>query len=303
MSTNPTTTEIYATTLDHRGVVAVGGADRRNFLQGLISQDVEKIDASHAAYGALLTPQGKFLHEFCIIESGDRLLLECERDRAADLVIRLSRFRLRAKVDVEDVSGSHQVGVVFSPLAPPLAASLLGLEAMAGAATDLAYVDPRLADLGCRMILVEGADLPAAKAASLADYDAWRLELGVADGARDMEIEKTTLLEANFDALNGVDWEKGCYMGQEITARTHYRGLVKRRYISILFNGTAPVNGTAPALGTQIMADGDPIGSVRSTAKNRGLAHMRIDALGSSLTAEEAGVVATVPNWLKPFID
>ncbi len=288
--------------LDHRGIVSIGGDDRRIFLQGLISQDIDKINEKQATYGALLTPQGKFLHEFFILELGDKLVLECERDRAADLVTRLSRFKLRAKVTIEDVSDAYRIAVVFTPTAPALAASELGLETVAGAAIRSAmgttFVDPRHADLGCRLILENDADLPMAQLVKSEDYDFWRLQLGVGDGSRDFDIEKTTLLEANFDALNGVDWDKGCYMGQEITARTHYRGLVKRRLVPVQFDGPTPVRGT------QVLTNGTPIGEIRSTAENRGLANMRVDALNAGdLSAGEARLCVATPNWLLPFVE
>ena len=299
MADDPTL--LLAAPLDHRGVVAVRGADGRTFLQGLISQDMEKIDAAHAAYGALLTPQGKFLHEFCIAELDGDIVLECESARAADLVARLSRFRLRAKVELIDLSAAFQVLAVFAPGAPERAPRALELDPTPGAArafaNGVAFTDPRRAELGCRAIVPDvGAAMDALEATPTTadEYDRARLALGVPDGKRDLEVEKSTLLEANFDVLNGVDWDKGCYMGQELTARTHYRGLIKQRLVPIRFDGTAP-----PA-GTPIMAGDKAVGKIRSTARGVGLASLRLTALDEAvLTAGEGVVSVAMPDWLR----
>ncbi|MCZ6765011.1 MAG: folate-binding protein, partial [Alphaproteobacteria bacterium] len=185
--------DVMAAALDHRGVVAVSGADARPFLQGLVSQDIDKVDATHAAFGALLTPQGKFLHEFCLGELAGDLLLDCERARATDLVARLGRFRLRAKVEIEDRSEAFQVLAVFG--GNGAAHERLGLDAEPGAARPLAgglaFVDPRLAALGCRLIVPVDADLAdlALTMTGIEAYDRRRLELGGPYGTRYMEID------------------------------------------------------------------------------------------------------------------
>ncbi|MEQ8697344.1 MAG: folate-binding protein, partial [Bauldia litoralis] len=198
---------------DDRAFVGVAGPEARSFLQGLLSQDVEKATPERSAYGALLTPQGKFLHDLFLTELGGGVVLECERERADDLTLRLKRYRLRSKVEIAHVEG-WSAAVVFG-------ADPFGLGEAPGATRregDLAiYVDPRLAALGVRV--VGPSEAVQAKVAgyatgAAADYRRFRLSLGVPEGAEDIPVDRGFLLENGFDELNGVDWRKGCYVGQ-----------------------------------------------------------------------------------------
>jgi folate-binding protein YgfZ len=285
--------------LDERGILAVGGDDRCAFLQGLVSNDVAKVGPMQACYAALLTAQGKYLHDFMIVEWASALLLDGERARLADLKRRLSIYRLRARVSLDE-RPDLAVAAVFGSGA----LEILGLPAEPGAARPfahgLAFVDPRLAALGARCLLPRQQAAAALAAAGLAEtgfeaYDSLRLACGVADGSRDLVIEKTVLLEAGFDELNGVDWNKGCYIGQELTARTKYRGLVKRRLLPV------SVVGPMPPPGTPIYADGREVGEMRSGRDRRGLALVRIEAAGEAqrLTAGEAIVIPGRPEWMR----
>ena len=201
-------------------------------------------------------------------------------------------------MDLADRRAALVVAAVFGPDA----GAALGLEARAGVtapfAGGVAFVDPRLADAGARAILPRSgaasafAGLPAATAA---DYDRRRLDLGLPDGSRDMKVEKATLLENGFEELNGVDFEKGCYLGQEVTARTKYRGLVKKRLMPVA------IDGPTPAAGTPVRAGGREVGEMRSAADGRGLALIRLDALGEGappeLAAGEARLLPRRPPW------
>lgn len=289
--------------LEDRGIVTIGGEDRRTFLQGLISNDVSRVDGSRSVYAAFLTAQGKYLHDFFVAEIGDVLALECERRRSADLVRRLRIYKLRAKVAVEDRSADWAVAALIGEDA----AAAVGLASEAGASAPflggVAFVDPRLADGGVRAIL------PAADAAKrLSDagfvaetqdaYDRHRLALGLADGSRDMELERTILLECGFDELHGVDWEKGCFLGQELTARTKYRGLIRKRLIPVL------VEGPLPEPGTPILKDDREVGEMRSGSGDLGLAMLRLEALEAGagpapFMAGEARLTPRLPDWLK----
>ncbi|HJS85285.1 MAG TPA: folate-binding protein, partial [Acetobacteraceae bacterium] len=188
--------------LPARAVLAIAGADRVAFLQGLVSNDVAAAAPGRAIWAALLTPQGKWLADFFILTDGQRLLLDVEAGQAAMIAQRLSRYRLRSAVTIAPAALS--VHAAWDG-APPVAEAI-------------AAPDPRLPDAGWR--LLAPAPLPAN--ASERDYDLHRLALGLPDGSRDLEAEKTVLLEAGFDELHGVSWDKGCYMGQELTARTKY---------------------------------------------------------------------------------
>jgi folate-binding protein YgfZ len=282
--------------LENRGVLAISGEDRVAFLQGLVSNDVERVAPNRAIYAAFLTPQGKFLLDFFIASDGERLLLDCDVGALAGFAKKLRIYKLRSKVELEDVSASYQCLAAFGDGA----LNGLGLPPEPGAAMDclggIAFTDPRLAAMGARLLVPMGADTGSLglEAAPPANYDTHRITLGVPDGARDMEVEKTVLLEAGFDELNGVDWKKGCYMGQELTARTKYRGLVKRRLIPIT------ADGPLPAPGTPITLDGREAGEVRSGQNDMAMAMIRLNMLedgGGPLRAGNVVVTPRKPDW------
>src|SRR5271169_5699802 len=285
--------------LDDRGVLTVSGPDRRPFLQGLVSNDVEKVGPTAARYAAFLTAKGKYLHDFMMVEAGESIWLDTEAARLGDLKRRLSMYRLRAKAALEERSGLC-VTAIFGADAP----AALGLSSEPGAArpfgSGIAFVDPRLAALGARAILpLERARALLGDAgiaeAGFDSYDRLRLSLGIPDGTRDLVLEKSILLEAGFDELNGVDWEKGCYIGQELTARTKYRGLVKRRLMPVEIEGPTPLPGTL------VTADGREIGEMRSSRGEIGLALLRIEAAGEgkTLAAGAATLVPVRPAWMR----
>jgi len=291
-----------------RGAIAVAGEDRQTFLQGLISNDTRRVAQDRALYSAFLTPQGKFLHDFCLVESGGpdgpRYLLDPEAERRADLVKRLSMYRLRSKVKVADVAGDLAVVVFWGPGA----LAKLGLPATAGTAKPLGggvvFTDPRLPALGARAFLPPAEVDALATAAGFADapiedYERLKASLGVPAGSRDLVPEKGILLENGFEELNAIDWDKGCYMGQELTARTRYRGLVRKRLLPVEIDGAAPEPGTALMLG-EVEA-----GELRSVAPGGGLglAMIRIEHLdrarAEGLTAGATRLRPTVPDWMR----
>lgn len=289
---------------ENRGVLEIAGEDRRSFLQGLISNDTHKLAPNRALYAALLTAQGKYLHDFFLAELGDAFYLDGEAVRLADLQRRLTLYKLRAKVTLGNASDRFAAGAVFGKDAP----AIFDLPSERGSAAPfaggIAYIDPRLAELGVRLILPRAtgaASLAAAgpRPGDPAAYDLLRLSFGVPDGSLDLEIEKTILLEAGFDELNGVDWNKGCYVGQELTARTKYRGLIKKRLLPVT------IDGPLPEPGTPIMFGGQEAGEIRSGRDNLALALLRLEALEQAaqsdtpLTAGTARVTAIKPTWAK----
>src|SRR4029077_7083698 len=239
----------------------------------------------------LLTPQGRFLNDMFVADGGnDVLLLETERERTPALAKKLRLYKLRSKVTVEDRSAAMEVAVVFGP-------DVAKLPPIEGAT---AFVDPRLAELGVRVLVPAGqaANLLAARGcteAPLAAYDALRLELGVPDGSRDLIVDKALLLENGFDELNGVDLQKGCYMGQELTARTKYRALIRKRLFPVR------IEGALPAPGTSIYKDGQEVGELRSGSGQRALAMLRLEAVtaGQKLMAGDVGVLPEIPAWMR----
>jgi hypothetical protein len=266
----PAMTKIAA--LPARAVIAVTGEDRVAFLQGLVSNDVAVASPGRAVWAALLTPQGKWLADFFILSDGERLLLDCERAQLPMLLPRLTRYRLRSRVALSD-------------------AGLLVYVAWDGepAVNGLTAPDPRLPEAGWRVL----SAAPIEANASENDWDLWRLGLGLPDGSRDLESEKSILLEAGFDELNGVSWTKGCYMGQELTARTKYRGLVKRRLVPVKIDGRMPPPGAA------LLRDGREVGTMRSANSGRGMAVVRLEALDSALMNDETMVTPVVPGWMR----
>jgi folate-binding protein YgfZ len=283
--------------LEDRGILAVSGPDRRVFLQGLVSNDVEKLAANRAIYAALLTAQGKYLHDFIMVEVGEAIWLDAEAARLGDLRRRLATYRLRAKVEIAE-RPELAVAAAFGEGA--LAALGLGDEAGEVRSLDggVALADPRLARLGARIMMdrarLAGLGSELAQA-DFAAYDRHRLALGIPDGSRDLVPDKSILLEAGFDELNGVDWQKGCYVGQELTARTKYRGLIKKRLFPV------HIDGPAPAPGTMVTAEGRDAGELRSSRDGEGLALLRLDAVdaGRALLADGATLAPLKPDWMR----
>lgn len=290
-----------AVALPERGVLSVGGPDRAAFLQGLVSNDVMRVTPQRAVWAALLTPQGKYLHDFCIAALGDELLLECEAERRDDLLRRLRPYRLRSRVTLEDRSGSLAVAALVGPAA----ARALDLPEEPGAAEPMAggvaFVDPRHAALGLRLILPrEAAETALASfpRGGADDWDAARLALGVPDGSRDLVPEKSILLENGFDELHGVAWDKGCWMGQELTARTKYRALIRKRLLPVEVAGPLPGPGTPVFLGER------EAGELRSGRAGQALALLRLEdveqaaADGLAFRAGDATLSPRRPSWL-----
>jgi folate-binding protein YgfZ len=282
-----------------RGLLLLSGEDRSKFLQGLVSNDVRRLDGPQAIWAALLTPQGKYLHDFFITALGDGWLIDGEGARIADLKRRLGMYKLRAKIALEDVSERFEVALAWGADAgAPFGLAEPGQAVQRDGAA--AFLDPRIADLGIRLIAPRGtgAGMLAALGyapGAIADWDLRRLGHGVPDGSRDMLLEKAILLENGFDELHGVAWDKGCYIGQELTARTKYRGLIKKRLMPVA------IDGPLPEPGTLILRDGQEAGEIRSGRDGLAVALVRLDALeaGTTLRAGDATVHPRRPDWAK----
>jgi hypothetical protein len=265
--------------LADRGVVRVAGADATSFLQGLLTNDVESLAAGAARYGALLTPQGKILFDFLALKvaaDGDPFFIDCPAALAPDLAKRLGFYRLRAKVEVVDESADRGV-VAFWNEAP---------DAPGG----LCYPDPREARLGWRAILPR-ARAVAVGEAGVAEYEALRIGLGVPKGGLDFAYGDAFPSEADMDILNGVDFEKGCYVGQEVVSRMKHRGSQRKRIVAVRLGAVAPPPGTP-------IRDGElNVGTLGSSAGLQALAMLRLDraddakAAGRTLSAAGAPVV------------
>ncbi|MFC3126873.1 YgfZ/GcvT domain-containing protein [Pseudoroseomonas globiformis] len=260
--------------LTHRTVIEITGEDRVAFLQGLVSNDVTEAAPGRAVWAALLTPQGKWLADFFLFAEDGRLLIDAEASQRDMLIQRLSRFRLRSRVALTAAEGLA-VWAGWGDSAMPVG---------------IAAADPRLPEAGWRALLPPGE----APHGTVGDYATHRIALGLPDGAPDLEPEKSVLLEAGFDELHGVSWSKGCYMGQELTARTKYRGLLKKRLFPVR------VDGPLPAPGTPILRQGAEVGEMRSGIGGHGLALIRLAVpVGEELSCGEATLHASVPGWMR----
>lgn len=255
-------------TLEDRAVLAVGGADARDFLQGLLTNDVATLAPGRSLYAGLLSPQGKALFDMILHADGDTILIDVAANRAEALAKRLSLYKLRKAVTI----------------APsPLAVHAAWGEDAAGRPQD-----PRFAPLGARWVAPAGAD-PGAQA-----YDAHRLAIGV-PGSADIGEDQLLWLETGADLLNGVSFSKGCYVGQENTARMHHRDKVRRRLVPVRFGGE-------PGDGSVTDAAGRTAGSLRSHRGDRGIVHLRLEAAAGPLTLGGAPVSVERPAWLAPAL-
>lgn len=265
-----------------REIVAVTGPDRASFLQGLVTNDVTKAPV----YAALLSPQGKFQYDFFIVSAGEALLLDVAWGKGAEIIKRLSPYKLRSKLEMTE---SRDWTVLAVTARPPEMKGAIG------------FADPRLAALGWR-ILVPRDWLPDAKAKLLEaglsegapdEYEALRLAHGVPDGVKDIPENRGIPLEYNLDALNAISWDKGCYMGQELTARTRYRGLVRKRLLPVDITGPLPAPGAIVKLGDS------EAGEMRSGRGQTGLVLLRLEhAKAESFTSDGATLKLRWPSFL-----
>ena len=256
--------------LEDRAVIAVAGPEARGFLQGLITNDVEKLLPGAGLYAALLTPQGKILFDFLLAEGDGAILIDCLGIARDALARRLSMYKLRAKVTVEVRDG------------------LAVIAAWDGTAIEGSYRDPRLAALGTRAFIAR-AEIPA-KPGGAAAYHAHRRALGVPEGG-DFGSDKLFALDADLDELHAVDFTKGCYVGQELTARMKHRATSRKRLLPVVSDAAEP--------GAPIRAGGKDVGEVVSG----GFALVRLDRLeeagGAPLTAGDSSEAKLIkPGWL-----
>ena len=251
--------------LPSRAVIAVSGPDARSFLNGLLSQEVETLASGELRFAGLLTPQGRLLHDLFVAGVEDGLLLDVAAEHRDAIVARLTMYKLRAQVE--------------------LAASELSVFAAWPAADG--FIDPRLPALGARLYATDQATT-----ATEDDYDAHRLALG-APGPADWGTDKTYPIEANFDLLNGIDFKKGCFVGQETTSRMKRRGTIKNRMLPIAFDGPPP------AFGAEVLAGTLRAGEVLSGRDGRAMALLRLDRVeGADLTADGRAVSVDWPAWV-----
>ena len=276
-----------AALLSDRAVVRVSGPAAHGFLQGLITNDIDKAKPGGAIHAGLLTPQGKILFDFFVVPAADGFLLEIAKAKAGELAQRLGFYKLRAQVEIAE-DPSFAVAAAWG--APPRLPD--------GA---IAYADPRLSALGLRILLQAEADARnlGCTIAAEDEYHAHRIALGVPEGGRDYAFGDAFPHEAMFDRLAGVDFDKGCFIGQEVVSRMEHRGIARKRIVGV--EGEGPL----PPSGTEITAGGAPVGTLGSVSEHSGLALLRLDraeeakAAGLPLRAGEVTVDLRIPAWAR----
>ena len=276
-----------------RRVIRISGAEAADFLQSILTSDMEALLPGETRASALLTPQGRILADMMVLRVEDGFVLDCDASRAEDLFTRLRRYKLRRPITLEMLD-DHQLWVGWDGAAMPVDAS----------------TDPRHPALGWRWIGAAGSGPDTASGSGTVDIDQWhavRIAAGVPQGPVDLQPERALMLEAGLDRLGAVDFEKGCYVGQEVTARTHYRGLVKRRIVPLAISGGRPASGDAVTdgereLGAVLSVAADSEGALCLAAMKLSDIH-RISDSDQEVTAGGHAARLAIPDWMLPLPD
>ena len=256
--------------LTNRTIIEMQGSNREVFLQGLITQDIKLLEMQPIIYSLMLSPQGKFQFDFFVIQTGNLWLIDIDTSRSQTFLQRLQLFKLRSDISV-GINTEWQVGVSSLPLE-----------------TENCFLDPRLKNLGYRFY---GKKTAFDKVSDL--YQARCLSLGVPDGALDMIVDKSIPLEWGMDELNAIAWNKGCYMGQELTARSRYVGQIRKRAFPITFK----IPGEY-IVGEKLCVDGLDVGELRATNGALGIALLKLEALQSEITINGHLIEVHKPGWM-----
>ncbi len=285
--------------LTDRSLIRVGGPDAEKFLQGLITMDMDELKRRDRIFGALLSPQGKVQFDFYVMHAGDNIWIDVAQANAAAFVKRLSMYKLRSNVEIEDISAFHSIaftrnrgGEFFKSMktrAPDLFLFFVADPWTNGpiAGQDISrcyFVAPPQEVIKVLDALGNVAPIP--------DYDAYRISLGIPEGGKDYAFGEVFPHEAMFDQLNGVSFTKGCYVGQEIVARMQHRGTARSRFLMV--TADAPL----PQRATEVLAGETPIGAMGSSAKTKGLALVRLDRLADAYAAGKPVTTGGVPITL-----
>ncbi|MDA7948445.1 MAG: folate-binding protein [Hyphomicrobiaceae bacterium] len=271
--------------LTDRTAIRVTGDDARKFLQDVVTNDVTKAVDGEAVHAALLSPQGKILFDFFLLDRGEYFLLECARDTRDDLIKRLMFYRLRAAVEFEDPSDDIRIWAAW--------------DGNPGCSEDvIKFADPRVETLGFRMIAPISDEMTQSEcdAANEAAYHSHRISLGIPEAGKDYALGETFPHEADYDQLAGVDFQKGCYVGQEVVSRVEHRGTARKRIV--------PVRGDSDlSAGAQVSVGDSNIGVMGSVSGDRGLAMIRLDrakkaiSQGEKMHAGNIEITLEQPSW------
>lgn len=265
--------------LNSRAVICISGPERKKLLQGVITNNIDRLKDGTGLYSALLSPQGKFLYDFFLFEKYEIIYLDCEAKHMAKLFQKLLMYRLRSNVEIIDQSNQFKI-----------ISSTKQLDKF-----DLNYTDPRHTEMGFRAIV---NNIPEGENEDV--YHIRRIKLGIPEGTHDFIMDKSTVLEGHFEEINGVDFEKGCYVGQEVTARMKYRGKVKKQMLPVT------LSGPAPEFGTDIIDEkGNKVGDLRSSCDKNAIALFRIDkiTLGQEYACGDINVTPKKPSFMPNMKD
>lgn len=273
--------------LPDRGVIKLSGPDVVPFLQGLITNDVARLETEGALYAALLTPQGKILFDFFVVNADGALLLDCALDRVAELTKRLTFYRLRAAVEIEDISSTHAVIATWGSDAAPVVDNAFS------------FADPRHSAMGYRTVAPEDAiqafAAGGATEAAEEEYHSHRISIGLPDSIRDIGSGEMFPHECNLDQLGAVDFKKGCYVGQEVVSRTEHRGNARKRVLPV---STGSSNASS---GDTITAGSKAVGTILSKSGSNALAIVRLDRASTALeNGEQLEVSGDTIQLLRP---
>lgn len=258
--------------LADRSLIEISGEDAEGFLDNIITCNILNLDEEQASFGALLTPQGKILFDFFVIKTPAGFLIDIAEQLTTDFIKRLTFYRLRAKVDIKKIEDMQVYALWDSEIVT----------------NDLTIQDPRLPSMGYRLYANQ------APTSDASDYETHRITNGIPEGAKDFDYGDAYPHEVLMDQNGGVDFKKGCYVGQEVVSRMQHRGTAKKRIINVFSDAPLPTQGTA------ITADGKPAGQLGSTVNTTGLALLRLDriAKAENLMAGEINIKPAVQNWV-----
>lgn len=270
-----------------RALLSVEGGDALSLLQGLVTQDLRTLRPGRMVYTALCSPQGRYVHDFFVIcLKENQYILDTHRERFSDLLRRLKMYKLRSQVVLEDLTDQKKVVLYFNPAADDSGEGGQGVSAPSCAeGCEIVQVDPRLPALGFRALYAENFPI-AAEGAVTEDpfiYQRFLLRWGVPNVPADMSVEKGIPLECGLDELNAIGWDKGCYLGQELTARTKHRGLVRKRLFPVKVQLKTPLGEGVTPEGQELFLEGQKVGVLRRSLSNGeqhiGLALLRLEAI------------------------
>lgn len=286
----------YYIPLEHRSIIRISGKDRVSFLQGLVSNDVSKVAENNSIYALMLTPQGKYLYDFFISERENSLWIDCSKFHKSSIIKKLSMYKLRSDVSIDDVSSEFEV------------VALLGNKIFeffdrnsAGFARQfckgVAYIDPRSELLYARSFIERENNYQSfiCHDLSLSEYDNYeilRINSGVPDGDNDMVSTESFPLDFAMDSFNAIDYKKGCYVGQEVTARVHYRGKVRKKPYSIELSEEI-IDGKGKVI---IDQDNKKVGLLCGVVRNKAIALLSIESAAESKknTVKDFDITVTI---------